>query len=244
MSLTAADIEATVCLSLLVILSSCGTERPRSVSEEEPGLPPPEDLEVRQEFVESFAEVGSADELRTEYRTLAKLCDAAGRLTQAKVWEKKAKRATPKPGSRRSGDKAKASFTGSGASGHCRGERRRRPRLEERPETEFPTTPESKLKRTLKQYLSHLEVSPENAKLHMQIAEILHHLRRVDEAFIHWCEASELHFAQEAWDDCIALCERLVKLSPRDERLKTRLHTANLRRDQIRELNSAIDEAE
>jgi tetratricopeptide (TPR) repeat protein len=212
----------------------------------------PEDLEVRQEFVESFAEVGSADEVRAEYRTLAKLCDAAGRLTQAKVWEKKAKRATPKPGSRRggrgssrrSGDKAKASFTGSGASGHRKGESKRRPRRDERPETEFPTTPESKLKRTLKQDLSHLEVNPENARLHMQVAEILHHLRRVDEAFIHWCEASELHFAQEAWDECIALCERLVKLSPRDERLKKRLHTAQLRRDQIRELNSAIDDAE
>lgn len=98
------------------------------------------------------------------------------------------------------------------------------------------------MQRALQQYLTHLELDPRNAKMQRQVAEILHHLGRDDEAYLHWLDASEILLAQQHWDECLALCERLLAINPHDRTVQDRLRQARVSRDQMREIDRAIGE--
>jgi predicted Zn-dependent protease len=210
----------------------------------------PGDIAVRQEFIETYLKVGSELDLREEYLTMAELCKQAGRATEADVWQRKAERLgtklsapppappSPAPGprpqsSRHQRGSARSSLTAAGAS-------RRRKQEESSPRA--VADGRERLQQSLAQYRSHLENDPHNAKLHQQVAEILHHLGRDNEAYAHWVEASELLFKQQQWRECTALCERLVQMNPSDPRMRDRLSRAALMKAQMKELDSAIEQ--
>jgi hypothetical protein len=94
----------------------------------------------------------------------------------------------------------------------------------------------------LDQYMARLEGDPKNVKMLLQVAEILHHLGREEEAYNHRVQASEILYDKHRWSDCIAICERLLRVNPNDIDILDRMDSARLGQAQMRIIDSAIDD--
>lgn len=204
----------------------------------------PTDTTVRREKIEVLQERGDTQALVDECRTMIEICNQAGNEEEATMWQRKMERHTRPalPNSRRQqrpsapAPEQKSRFTAAGASRH---------RIQQKHnETAPPQNETERLERALTQYMSHLELDPQNAKLHVQLAELMHHLRREEDAVKHWLRASELQFEQQNWESCVALCERLIQLLPTDGAVHDRLKKARLRHAQMSAIDNAIEEAD
>ncbi|MFH0794536.1 MAG: tetratricopeptide repeat protein [bacterium] len=199
----------------------------------------PENLEIRQRYIDTYLQVGLEVDLVGDYIALAeghvKREEYAEALTQYKrvmsldancgLKEKVAEVEWLKE-QKDSG--LEAGKEGAGAA--VRAARQAEQRLSE----------QDKIKDIQKNYLSVLKINPQNTMVRSKLAELLEQQGQEDEAYQEWDKVSEAFVAKGELSKAIDLCERLLKKRPTDAKIRDRLSRAIFKRDSFKVLDSAI----
>ncbi|MDK2970433.1 MAG: hypothetical protein PWP23_188 [Candidatus Sumerlaeota bacterium] len=96
------------------------------------------------------------------------------------------------------------------------------------------------LEQVIQNYRDILGINPQNASVRVKLADLLEQLGSQDEAIEELVTASEHFFQKGEINPCIAVCERILKARPADQRSRVRLKQAVNKRDAMKALESAI----
>lgn len=89
-------------------------------------------------------------------------------------------------------------------------------------------------------YLDILAVNSQNALVRVKLAEILEQMGRIPQMLHQLALASETFFNKNELGECVAVCERYLRINPADGKVRKRLNEASLKRDAYKAIESAI----
>ncbi|MBX3728262.1 MAG: tetratricopeptide repeat protein [Candidatus Sumerlaeia bacterium] len=96
------------------------------------------------------------------------------------------------------------------------------------------------LEQVVQNYRDILGANPQNANVRVKLADLYEQTGRMDEAIEELIAASETHFQKGELNPCVALCERILKVRPTEQRVRLRMKQALTKRDAMKALESAI----
>jgi tetratricopeptide (TPR) repeat protein len=96
------------------------------------------------------------------------------------------------------------------------------------------------LEQVIQNYRDILGANPQNANVRVKLADLYEQTGRTDEAIEELIAASETHFQKGELSPCVALCERILKVRPTEQRVRLRMKQALTKRDAMKALESAI----
>lgn len=96
------------------------------------------------------------------------------------------------------------------------------------------------LEQVVQSYRDTLAINPGNAAIRVKLADLLEQMGRIPEMLEQLGLASEIYQKKDELAQCVAACERYLRMNPGDQRMRKRMNEAILKRDAFKALESAI----
>jgi tetratricopeptide (TPR) repeat protein len=226
----------------------------------------PRNMEARELYIEAYKRVGRESELCEEYLLLADLYVDSGRIddgidlynrvisidpenkvVRERLTETQARRRAKESAARRASAEAvpmlSADFPNTGQESDISSVPRSSGAAEFLAE-ELESLEEDDQNETLQQvinsYKDILGINPQSANVRIKLAELYLQRNERDQALEELRAASETFLAKGEINPCIAVCERILKMVPTDQKVRLRLKQAFNKRDAFKALESAI----
>jgi tetratricopeptide (TPR) repeat protein len=97
------------------------------------------------------------------------------------------------------------------------------------------------LQEAIDNYKAILELNPQNARAHCQIADIYSQMGNKEEAYKLRASAARIFIEKGELEKGIEICEELMKEKPSDAEVRSILNKASLQRDSFKAIESAIE---